>query len=416
MPLSRSDLDALRPGTRTLHAGDEVLLGNAQPTVPPIHTATAFTYPTTSELDEVFEDNSKGYVYSRYGNPTVRALEVAMAAVEGTEDAVVFGSGMAAIHAVIAVSCAPGQKVLVSRDVYGATFGLLRSHFAPLGIEPIFADFQDLPALAELANSAKPALILAETISNPLLRVVDVAAVAGIANSIGATFLLDNTFASPVVTRGINHGADAIIHSSTKHIGGHGDTTGGIVATSADLAHRLREQNKLVGNVASPFDAWLTLRGLRTLELRVRQQCRNAAEIAAWLEADPRIDRVYYPGLSRDIPAAQFIDGLHGSMLSFEVKGADRADVFAILEGLRIVKPATTLGDVASLCLHPATSSHRGLSAEERAEIGIAEGLIRVSAGIEDIRDIIADLDQAIGVVSGARTPENGALVGTRNA
>jgi cystathionine gamma-synthase/methionine-gamma-lyase len=267
-----------------------------------------------------------------------------------------------------------------------------------------------------LANTIKPALILAETISNPLLRVIDIAAVAGIAQSVGATFLLDNTFASPTVTRGIDHGANAIIHSSTKHIGGHGDTTGGIVATSSVLSHRLREQNKLVGNVPSPFEAWLTLRGLRTLELRVRQQCRNAAEIAAWLEADSRIDRVYYPGLSGSVPEAQFIDGLRGSMLSFEVRGADRADVFAILEFLRLVKPATTLGDVVSLCLHPATSSHRALSPEERADIGIAEGLIRVSAGIEDVRDIIADLDQAIGTVSNPRTSENGALVGTRNA
>jgi cystathionine gamma-synthase/methionine-gamma-lyase len=371
-------------------------LGRATPTVPPIHIATAYTYPSTAELDEVFEDNSKGYVYSRYGNPTVRALEEAIAAIEGTDDAVAFGTGMAAIHGVITTLVRPGQRIIASRDVYGATYALLRSILTETGIDTTFVDMQDPDAVAALADDLRPALIVAETVSNPLIRVVDVGRIATIAHATGAAFVLDNTFATPVITNGTALGADAVMYSSTKHLGGHGDTTGGVVATGRELTRAIRERNKLIGNFAAPFDAWLVLRGLRTLDLRVRKQSQNAEALVDWLAADDRIAAVNYPGRNGELPSGQFADGLRGSMLSFEIAGAGRANVFRFQDALKLIQPATTLGDVYTLVLHPATSSHRALTAEERADIGIAEGLVRLSAGIEAVEDIINDLDQAL--------------------
>lgn len=405
MPLTRSDLDALHPSTRGTHAGSTVRLGGARPTAPPIHVATAFTYPTTDELDAVFADNASGYVYSRYGNPTVRALEEAVAAIEGTEDAVAYASGMAAIHGVISAVARPGSTVIASRDVYGATHALLRGHRADTGIETAFVDIRDLDRLESVARETRPTLIFAETISNPLMRVADVQRIAGIAHASGATFVLDNTFATPVVTRAAALGADVVIYSSTKHYGGHGDTTGGLVATSAELALRLREQNKLIGAIASPFDAWLVLRGMRTLDLRVRKQSANAAQLATWLMGDSRVATVNYPGLQPGIPSGQFCDGLHGTMLSFEIRDAGRDDVFRFQDALSLVQPATTLGDIGSLVLHPATSSHRALTPDQRADIGIVDGLVRLSAGIEDVRDIIADLDRGLAAPADLMAP-----------
>ncbi|MBA3274589.1 MAG: PLP-dependent transferase [Chloroflexia bacterium] len=403
MPLSRPELDALQPSSRSIHAGATVRLGDAQPTAPPIHVATAFTYPTTDELDAVFADNSSGYVYSRFGNPTVRALEEAVAAIEGTDDAVAYGSGMAAIHGIVAVLARPGSTVIASRDVYGATHALFGGYLADNGVTTIFVDIRDLDGLEELTREHQPSLIFAETVSNPLMRVANVRRIAGIAHAAGAKFVLDNTFATPIVTRAALLGADAVIYSSTKHYGGHGDTTGGLIATTDDITRQLRDQNKLIGAIAAPFDAWLVLRGLRTLDLRVRKQCANAAEIVAWLGQDDRVGLVNFPGLETSLPAAQFCDGLFGTMLSFEIRDAGREQVFRFQDSLRLIQPATTLGDIGSLVLHPATSSHRGLTPEQRAEIGIAEGLVRVSAGIEDARDIIADLDRALDVAHSGR-------------
>lgn len=398
MPLTRSELDALQPSSRSIHAGSSVRLGDAQPTAPPIHVATAFTYPTTDELDAVFADNSSGYVYSRFGNPTVKALEEAVAAIEGTDDAVAYGSGMAAIHGIAAALARPGSTVIASRDVYGATHALLGGYLADNGLKTIFVDIRDLDGLESLAREHQPSLIFAETVSNPLMRVANVQRIATIAHEAGAKFVLDNTFATPIVTRAIALGADAVVYSSTKHYGGHGDTTGGLVASSNEITHKLREQNKLIGAIAAPFDAWLVLRGLRTLDLRVRKQCANAAEIVTWLTRDDRLAAVNYPALQANLPVGQFCDGLHGTMLSFEIRGAGRNEIFRFQDALRLIQPATTLGDIGSLVLHPATSSHRGLTPDQRAEIGIADGLVRVSAGIEDARDIVADLDRALNV------------------
>lgn len=396
MPLDRNQLVSLGPASRSVHAGQHVDTGNAKPTVPPLHLATAYSYPTTEELDEVFADNSRGYVYARMDNPTVRSLEEAIAIIEGTEAGVAYASGMAAIHAVLRALVPSGRTMVAARDIYGTTLALLHGQLAEVGIVTIQLDSADLEAFARGVEEARPAVVYLESISNPLVKVADVAAIARIAHEAGALLVLDNTFASPVVTLGQPLGADVIIYSSTKHLAGHGDSTGGIVATSGAIAQRLRDRRKISGAVLSPFDAWLTLRGIRTMHLRVRQQCANASAIAAWLSHRPGIDQVFYP--KHDIPVAdgQFQTGLYGSMLAFDIAAANRDDAFRFLDALRLIEPATTLGDVQSLVLHPATTSHRPLTAEQRTELGIGDGLIRFSAGIEDVFDLIADLDTAL--------------------
>lgn len=396
MPLSRTKLDQLRPATRSVHAGKDIDVGEARPTAPPIHVATAFSYPDARLLDDVFEDNSKGYVYSRYGNPTVRALEQAIAVVECCDEAIALASGMAAIHAAVIGVARPGDRILASQDLYGATHALLRSHFEAIDIATTFVDILDLDAVRSTAQSLKPTVILAESISNPLIRVTDIGALAAIAADVGARLIIDNTFASPTVIKPATLGADLVVHSTTKFIAGHGDTTGGVLATSSALAAPIREQAKLFGAVAGPFDAFLALRGLRTLDLRLQQQSRNATAIACALATDRRVERVYYPGLTAAVPESVFLGEARGALLAFEIAGAGRSEVFAFMDALTLCVPATTLGDVYSLVLYPAMSSHRSLAPEQRAAIGIRDNLVRMSAGIEDVDDILADIGQAL--------------------
>ena len=383
--------------TRAVHAGERPERPDFTPTATPIYPASAFIYDETATLDAVFGNERAGYVYSRYANPTVRALEEAVADLEGTEDAVGFASGMGAVYAGILLDARAGDTIVAAPDVYGATYAILAKLAPTAGIETVFVDFRDLAALERTIAEAKPKLVYCETISNPLMRVADLGAVVRLAHAGGARVLVDNTFATPYLVNPARLGADGVVHSATKYLGGHGDVTGGVLATSAVRAAELRELNKLVGSVLGPFEAWLILRGLKTLPLRMRQHSENAAKVAAALAADPRVAAVYYPGL-RDlgIVEAQFNGRERGGMVSFDIAGAGKAEVFRFLEALDLALPATTLGDVWSLVLYPAISSHRALSPEQRAEVGIGDGLVRLSVGIEDAEDVIADLDLAL--------------------
>ncbi|MDQ3044173.1 MAG: aminotransferase class I/II-fold pyridoxal phosphate-dependent enzyme [Chloroflexota bacterium] len=373
------------------------------PTTTPIYATSSFSYEDTGALDAVFGNEREGYVYSRYGNPTTRALEVAVAELEGTEDAIAFASGMAAVHAAILSQVQAGSRVVAARDVYGATYAILTNVFATLGVKPVFVDILDLAVVEAALKESNSRVLTFETISNPLLRVADIAALSELAHAWGATVVVDNSFASPYLVSPAQFGADLVVHSTTKYLGGHGDTTGGVIAASAPLVHELREQNKLIGSILSPFEAWLTLRGIKTLPLRMRQQSENAAEVAAWLASRADIDRVYYPGTTEQGRVSlQFNNSHRGGMISFEIAGAGRDDVFRFLQSLRLCVPATTLGDVYSLVLYPAISSHRALTPEQRAEIGIGENLVRLSVGIEDVADIIADLDSALDAIRAA--------------
>ncbi|HID65345.1 MAG TPA: PLP-dependent transferase [Anaerolineae bacterium] len=387
--------------TLAVHAGERGPRPDFTPVVTPIYNSIAYTYESMEDLDAVFARERPGYVYARYGNPTVTALEEAVAALEGGEEAMVFASGMAAIHAaLLAARVEAGATVVAAHDVYGATYALLSRLFSSLGVRTRFVDIADLTAVEQAIVEEKPRAVLFETISNPLLKVADTPALVEIAHRHGAEVIVDNTFASPYVFQPLAHGVDYVVHSSTKYLGGHGDVLGGAVVTSAQRCVTLRELTKLVGGNLGPHEAWLTMRGLKTLPLRMIQHCRNAAQVAAWLQAHPRISRVNYPGLTNhpqhEVATRLFRPGCYGGMISFEIANADQSRVFAFMEALQLCLPATSLGDVYSLVLYPAHSSHRALTPEERAQIGIGKGLVRLSVGIEDAEDIIADLEQAL--------------------
>jgi cystathionine gamma-synthase/methionine-gamma-lyase len=308
---------------------------------------------------------------------------------------------MAAVHvALLAAGVRAGTAVVAALDLYGATTALLERLMTELGVKVKFVDVTDLAAVESALSETRPAAFLAEIISNPLLKVADVPALAGLAHRCGAQCLIDNTFATPYLVTPLACGADYVIHSATKYIGGHGDVMAGVVVTSAENRRKLYEMNKLVGSVLGPFEAWLALRGLKTLPLRMRRQCENAGAVAEWLAARPGIGCVNYPGLpshpQHEVAGHLFGDRGFGGMVSFEIAGADKARVFRFMEALELCLPATTLGDVYTLVLHPATTSHRSLTPEERARVGISDGLARLSIGIEDAEDIIADLDQAL--------------------
>jgi cystathionine gamma-synthase/methionine-gamma-lyase len=383
--------------TRAVHAGERAPRPDFIPTATPIYLSTSFSYESTDDLDAIFGNERQGYVYTRYGNPTTEALEQAVATLEGTDEAVAFASGMAAVHAAILNEVQAGHRIVAARDVYGATYAVLTNLFATLGVKTTFVDILDLDEFARIVEETKPRVVIFETISNPLMRVADIAAIVEIAHAHKARVVCDNTFASPLLVNPARLGVDSIVHSSTKYLGGHGDVTGGIVATTWDRASELRELNKLTGAILGPFESWLTLRGIKTLSLRVPKQSENAVAIAAWLQNHPQVSNVHYPGLvDLGSASAQFNSDHRGGMISFEIAEVTMAGVFRFMEALELCVPATTLGDVYSLVLSPASSSHRALKPEQRAEIGITDGLVRLSVGIEDVEDIISDLDQAL--------------------
>jgi cystathionine gamma-synthase/methionine-gamma-lyase len=390
--------------TRAVHAGEHLPADDFIPVVGPIHPTVGFVYEHMEDLDKVLGTTRDGYVYPRYGSPTVAAFETATADLEGGEAAYAFSSGMAAIHvALLTAGVRQGSSVLAAMDVYGATFTMLRRLFAELGVNTRLVDVTNLDAVEAALQEMRPLLLVAETISNPLLKVADQPALIALAHRYGAKVLIDNTFASPYLFNPCAHGADYVMHSATKFIAGHGDVLAGVIITSTENRKRMYELNKMIGSTLGPFEAWLALRGLKTLPLRMRQQCDSAIRIAQWLEAHPRIARINYPGLAAHPQhglALRLFEGKgFGAVLSFEIVGADKAAAFRFMDALDLCLAATTLGDIYTIALHPASSSHRALSPEERAEIGISDGLVRLSIGIEEAGDIIADLEQALPAV-----------------
>ena len=379
-----------------MHAGERPERPEFTPTVTPIYPSVSYLADDPETQDAVFGGEQAGYVYTRHGNPTTRALEIAVAALEETEEAVTFGSGMAALLAAILNEVQAGDRVVASRDLYGATQALLGNVFGTLGVRTTFVDILDLSEVRRTLAEVKPRVLLFETISNPLVHVADVPALVEIAREHRARTIVDNTFATPLLVTPARFGVDTVVHSTTKYLGGHGDATGGVVATTRERALEITELTKLTGAVLGPFEAWLTLRGVKTLSLRMQRQCENAAALAAWLAGHPRVARVYYPGLAEMGTPPIFTGDLRGGIVAFDIAGAGREEVFAFLRALRICLPVTTLGDVYTMVLYPAMSTHRTLTEQERAAAGIGEGLVRLSAGIEDVGDLIADLDQAL--------------------
>lgn len=390
--------------TLAVHAGERAARPDFKSVATPIYHAASYLYDEPETLDSVFAGTRPGPVYARYGNPTNAALEAAVAALEGGDAALSYSSGMAALYgALLGAGVQAGCTVVAARDVYGATHTLLRDLLSGQGVTSHFVDVTDLQSVAGVLSESEPVVLLVETISNPLLKIADLPGLAELAHRTGAALIVDNTFATPYLCRPLSHGADYVVHSATKYLGGHGDVLGGVVVTNEKRRARLSEINKLMGSNLGPQEAWLILRGLKTLPLRMQRQCESALTVAGWLAKHPKVSKVNYPGLPGHPQHAQAARLLErngfGAIISFDLRNADREAVFRFLSGLRLVLPATTLGDVYSLVLYPAMSSHRSLPPEIRRGIGIGDGLVRLSVGIEDPADILADLAGALEAV-----------------
>ena len=372
-------------------------------TVLPIHASTTYLHPSAEALDQAFSGSTptgeRTFFYARYGNPNASAFEESMAQAESGIGAVAFGSGMAAIHAaLLAAGLTTGTKILASRDLYGPTTELLRTVFAPIGVEVVLADLC-CSAAADVVRREQPDVILVETISNPLVKVVDLDVISAAAQEVGAVTVVDSTFTTPYLVKPIEHGFDLVVHSATKYIGGHGDSTAGIaISAKRTLLDQLRTYAILLGAMLSPFESHLLLRGLRTLSLRLERQCNSAAQVALFLQQHPAVARVHYPGLPDHPQHAIATRLLHryGGLIAFELQDQSRAAAFGFMNRLQLFLPATTLGDVFSLVSYPPMSSHRTLSETDRRSMNITEGCIRLSVGIEDAQDIIRDLAQAL--------------------
>ena len=355
--------------------------------VQPIHMATTFAQQGVGK--------HQGFEYGRSGNPTRKALEENLAALEGARHSLAFASGLGA-ETTLLVLLNPGDHVVYMEDVYGGTFRLFDKVLKRFGLTFSPIDASDLDAV-EKALSEKTRMVWLESPTNPLLRVVDIDAVSEIAHSHGAMVCVDNTFATPYLQQPLHLGADVVVHSSTKYIGGHSDVVGGALMTNnEDLEKQLRFHQNAVGAVPSPFDCWLLLRGVKTLALRVERQCANAMEVARALQANKNVERVFYPGLeshpNRSVAARQM--RLFGGMVSFEV--ADEPAAFRVLERLKIFALAESLGAVESLAEHPARMTHASIPSTERQRSGVGDGLIRLSIGVEDVADLITDLEDAL--------------------
>ena len=370
--------------TKLVHSGERRALPDAMPVSTPIYASATFTYDSMDEMDQVFAGEKEGFVYTRYGNPTTAALEEVMREVEEGATACAYSTGMAAVHAaLLACDLKAGSTVLASQDLYGATTSLLNNVLANFGVKTTNIDFSDMAAVREKAREIHPQILIAETISNPLLKVCDIEACAEIARECGARLIIDNTFATPYLRQPLKLGADMVVHSATKYLGGHADTMGGIVISRDEFdSAALVSVMKLVGSVLGVWDAHEILRGLKTLAVRMDRQCENARVLAGHLKEHPGIGRVYYPGI--------------GGLVSIELRDNTKGAAFHFMDALKLIVRSTSLGDVFTSVLHPATASHRDLLPARRQELGIVDGLVRISVGIEKIDDIIADIDQAL--------------------
>lgn len=383
-------------GTRAVWGGEEAG-GVAKPTQIPIVQSVAFDYPTLEEWRDVALGKAPGHIYSRNTNPTVQAFESKVRALEGAEASTSFSSGMAAISNTLLSLVGPGQRVVSVVDTYGGTNQLFREFFPHAGIEATLCPTADLQRIVkEVSNGCR--LVFIETPTNPTLKLVDIARVSKAAHHAGAIVVTDNTFATPVNQLPLELGSDLVLHSASKFLGGHADALGGVLCGSEDLVRKVYHYREITGAALDPFAAYLLLRGMKTLQVRVERQNSNAMSIARFLEGHPKVDRVYYPGLEshpqHDLAVRQMRGG-YGGVLSFVLKGGEKA-VSRFLPMLKLAHRAANLGAVETTAGTPATTSHVEVSAKDRAALGIPEALVRYSVGIEDVEDLKADLDSAL--------------------
>ena len=381
--------DSLHFNSKTIHGGQtpDKAYGAV---MPPIYQTSTYAQTTPG--------GHKGFEYSRTHNPTRQALERSLASIEAGQYGFAFSSGLAAMDAVLKL-LKPGDKVISTDDLYGGSYRLFTKIFEDFGIQFEFVNMNNQKHIEE-AITDKTRMVWVETPTNPMMNVIDIKAVATLCKSNGIMLAVDNTFASPYLQQPLVLGADIVMHSATKYLAGHSDLIlGSLVTNNADLAERIGFIQNASGAVPGPMDSFLTLRGIKTLHVRMQRHCENAAQIASYLKNHPKIEKVYWPGFedhpNHEVAKSQMID--FGGMLSFITKGANYDSAIQIVEKLKLFTLAESLGGVESLAGHPASMTHASIPKEIREKSGVVDALIRLSVGIEDVRDLIADLDQAIG-------------------
>lgn len=391
--------------SQVVHAGDRKRRKDAVvPSTTPIQLATTYFYDSATTLDRVLGHEEDGFCYARYASPTNAALEELCAALEHGHGALATASGMSAVQIALQAALVDRpHSIIASNSIYGATIGMLDQLFSTFETSVTYVDICDLDALQNAVAEHEPGCIFIESISNPLLRVGDMQRIAELARNAGAALVVDNTFATPMLMRPLQFGANIVVHSVTKYLAGHGDVLGGVVVSDEAHHETVRMLSRLAGPVLGPFESYLTMRGIKTLALRFERQCNNARAVANWLSNHPRVERVYYCADPSHPDACNikrlFAQGLFGAILSFEIKDASRDDILAFMDRLKMIVPGTSLGDVHSLLLYPVMASHRNVSPKMRERVGIRDNLVRLAAGIEAPDDIIADLDAALSSV-----------------
>ncbi len=395
--LKQSGLPKVGFATRAIHHGYDPQKEQGALT-PPLHLTSTFTFETAEAGGEMFAGEREGYIYSRISNPTLDLLERRVANLEGGEAALANSSGMGAITSVLWTFLSQGDEVIVDKTLYGCTFAFMRHGLSRFGVTITHVDMTDPDNLVAAINE-KTKIIYFETPANPNMRLVDIAAVSAIAHAKGVRVVVDNTYATPLLTRPLELGADLVVHSATKYLGGHGDLVAGmVVGSEEDLTQvRMVGMKDMTGSVMAPFNAMLVTRGLKTLELRMARHCETAMMLARELERHPAVKKVFYPGLESfeyfELAKRQMAD--FGGMIAFEVAGGMQGGI-AMMNRLQLIQRAVSLGDCETLIQHPASMTHSTYTPEERQEHGISEGLIRLSAGLENPDDILNDLMNAL--------------------
>lgn len=396
MGVNKSDPGTWRQATKLVRGGTE--RSHFGETSEGLFLTSGYVYESAEEAEQSFKGEKKRYMYSRYANPTLTMFETRLAQLEGAKYCVSTASGMAAVFAALASQLNAGDRVVAARALFGSCHYIITQQLPKFGIESVLVDGTDLEQWKK-ALSKKTRCVFLETPSNPALEIIDLRAVSALARKAGASLIVDNVFATPVLQRPLEFGADIVMYSTTKHIDGQGRTLGGAILTNnADFIEKsLTPFMRHTGPTMSAFNAWVLVKGLETLELRVTRHCANARAVAEHLSGRRGINKVIYPGLKshpqHNLAMSQMSDG--GSIVSFEIAGGKQA-AFRFLNALRLVDISNNLGDAKSLTTHPATTTHQRLSPEERLKMGITDGLVRLSVGLEDPEDIKEDLDQAL--------------------
>ena len=385
----------LRPDTLAVRGG--LARSDFDETAEALFLTSGFVYSSAEQAEAAFKDEVDHYIYSRYGNPTVTMFEQRLRALEGAEACFATASGMSAVFVALAALLGQGDRVVSSRGLFGSCFVILDEILPRWGVETVFVDGPDLEQWRE-ALSVPTQAVFFETPSNPMQELVDMRAVSDLAHAAGAQVVVDNVFGTPVFSRPLDHGADVVVYSATKHIDGQGRTLGGAVLGTAEFVDGpVKNLMRHTGPAMSPFNAWVLVKGLETLRLRVEQQAANALMIAQALEAHPRVGRVLYPWLpshpQHELARRQMLGG--GTVVTFEVTGG-KAQAFALMNALEVVDISNNLGDAKSMVTHPATTTHRRLTPEARAAVGITDGTVRISVGLEDPQDILDDLARGL--------------------